>query len=108
MSDLIESAARAGKACAALLRFRSEYGCCAAGRAQASPAAVLVLLTPDGRVILTSERSQQIPSRPDIFPGGKQDEGDASLGPVPFVRRREIGLNAAHVNTSAPCRSMRR
>ncbi|MCH2076688.1 MAG: CoA pyrophosphatase [Rhodobacteraceae bacterium] len=63
------------------------------------PAAVLMLLTPEGRVILT-KRAAQLKHHPGqiAFPGGKQDEADASLWAC-AVREaeEEIGLDAANV-----------
>ena len=63
------------------------------------PAAVLMLLTPENRVILT-KRAAQLKHHPGqiAFPGGKQDEADASLWAC-AVREaeEEIGLDAANV-----------
>lgn len=63
------------------------------------PAAVLMLITGDARVVLT-KRAAQLKHHPGqiSFPGGKQDEGDSSLWACALREaEEEIGLDPAGV-----------
>lgn len=63
------------------------------------PAAVLVLITPDSEIVLT-KRSPQLKHHPGqiAFPGGKQDESDATTWDCALREaEEEIALHSGHV-----------